>query len=87
MTQVNISMKQEQNRRQREQTCGYQGAVYWGNSGAGDWDYRCKFLYTEWINHKVLMHSTENYIQLPMINHNGKKYKKECIYIYIHMYM
>ena len=28
---------------------------------------------------KVLLHSTENYIQYPMKNHNGKEYKKECI--------
>ena len=28
---------------------------------------RCKFLYIEWI-----LHSTKNYIQYPMINHNGK---------------
>ena len=35
---------------------------------------RCKLLYTEWINNKVLLYSTENYIQYPMINHNGKEY-------------
>ena len=33
---------------------------------------RCKLLYTEWINNKILLHSTENYIQYPMVNHNGK---------------
>ena len=41
---------------------------------------RCKLLYIEWIN-KVLLSSTENYIQYPVINHNGKEYiykKKEC---------
>ena len=32
---------------------------------------RCKLLYIEWINNKVL-YSTEKYIQYPMINHNGK---------------
>ena len=37
---------------------------------------RCKLLYIEWINNKVLLYSTENYIQYPMINHNGKEYKK-----------
>ena len=35
---------------------------------------RCKLLYTGWINHKVLLYSTENYIQYPGINHNGKEY-------------
>ena len=34
---------------------------------------KCKLLYIEWINNKVLLHCTENYIQYPMINHNGKK--------------
>ena len=47
---------------------------------------RCKLLCIEWINNKVLLYSTENYIQYPMINHNGKEYKKECIYIYIYIY-
>ena len=34
---------------------------------------RCKLFYMEWIN-KVLLYSTENYIQYPMINRNGKEY-------------
>ena len=32
-----------------------------------------------------------NYIQYPVINHNGKEYKKEyvcvCVYIYVYMYL
>ena len=28
--------------------------------------------YTGWINNKVLLYSAGNYIQYPMINHNGK---------------
>ena len=31
-----------------------------------------KLLYMEWINIKVLLYSTGNYIQYPMTNHNGK---------------
>jgi len=49
-----------------------------------DWEFGvviCKSLHLEWIN-KVLMYITDNYIQYPMINHNGKEYKKECIYVY-----
>ena len=34
---------------------------------------RCKLVYIEWIN-KAVLYSTENYIQYPMINHNGKEY-------------
>ena len=33
---------------------------------------RCKLLYIEWINNKVLLYYTGNYIHYPMINHNGK---------------
>ena len=32
-----------------------------------------------WINNKVLLYSTGNYIQSPGINHNGKESEKECI--------
>ena len=35
---------------------------------------RCKLLYIEWIDNKVLLYSTENYIQYPMMNHNGEEY-------------
>ena len=35
------------------------------------------------INNKVLLYSTGNYIQYPVINHNGKEYEKiTCIYMY-----
>ena len=59
-----------------------------------NWEFgisRCKLLYIKWINNNVLLYSTGNYIQYPVINHNGKKYEKECIYIYtyicIYMYI
>ena len=32
---------------------------------------RCKLLYIKWINNRVILYSTENYIQYPMINYNG----------------
>ena len=35
---------------------------------------RYKLLYIEWINSKVLLYSTRDYIQYPVINHNGKEY-------------
>ena len=44
---------------------------------------RCKLLYIDQISNKVFLHSTENYIQYPMINHNGKEYKKKNVYICI----
>ena len=61
-----------------------------GVGGGMEWEAgvsRCKPLYIEWINNKVLLYSTENYIQYPVINHSEKEYKKRmCIYIYIYMY-
>ena len=44
---------------------------------------RCKLLCMEWINNKVLLYSTENYIQYPVINHNGKEYIKKRKYVYV----
>ena len=53
--------------------------------GGKDWKFgisRCKLLYIEWINRKVLKYSVGSYIQYPVINHNGQEYEKECIYTY-----
>ena len=41
-----------------------------------DWEFgvsRCKLLHLEWINNKILIYSTGNYIQYPGINHNRKE--------------
>ena len=46
-------------------------------SGGMEWEVRvsrCKLLRVEWINNKIQLYSTKNYIQYPMINHNGKEY-------------
>ena len=40
---------------------------------------RCKLLYVGWINNKVLLYSTGDYILYPVINQNVKEYEKECI--------
>ena len=48
-----------------------------GGGRGMDWEYgvgRCKLLHLEWINNKVLMCSTVNYIEYPVINHTGKEY-------------
>ena len=84
---MNLSMKQKQTHRHREQTCGCQGRG-WGCWGGKDWEFgvsRCKPLYTEWINNKVLLYSTGNYIQYPVINHREKEFLKECVCIYIYI--
>ena len=56
-----------------------------GSGGAMDWEFaisRCKLLYIEKINNKVLLYSTDNYIHYPAISHNTTEYEKECIYMY-----
>ena len=50
--------------------------------GGIDWELevsRCKLLLIEWINSKVLLYSTGNYIQYPVKNHSGKEHKKERV--------
>ena len=59
-----------------------------GEEGGGgkDWEFgisRGKLVYIGWINNKVLLYSTGEYIQYLVINHNGKEHeKKECLYVY-----
>ena len=51
-----------------------------GIGGGMDWEFeisRCKLVYIEWINNNILLYSTGNYIQYPVINHNGKEYEKQ----------
>ena len=45
---------------------------------------RCKLLCTEWINN-ILLCSTGNYIQYPVISHNRKNIKKN-VYAYMYIY-
>ena len=55
-----------------------------------DWEFevsRCKLLYIELINNNVLLYSKENYLQYPVINHHGKEYEKESIYLSIYIYI
>ena len=61
---MNLSTKQTQTHKHREQICGYQRGEVWGRDGLGVWVSRCKLLhiFIEWINNKVLLYSTGNYI-------------------------
>ena len=79
MTQMNLSIKQKQTRTYMWLPRGR------GVGGGMDWEFgirRCKLLHIECINNKVLLYNAGNYIQYPMINHNGKEYEEECIYMY-----
>ena len=82
MTQINLSTKQKQTHRHREQTCSCQGAGGLEEGWSERWRSADVVLHIEWIN-KVLLYSTENYIQHPMINHNGNEYFKKNVHTYI----
>ena len=75
---MNLSTKHKQTHR------GTDRLVVAGRGGRGgmDWEFgisRCKLLCSYY---KVLLYSTGNYIQYPVINHSGKEYEQECIYMY-----
>ena len=56
-----------------------------GDGGGMQWECgvsRCKLLYVEWINNKVLLYSKGNHIQYSVINHIGKEYfQRMSLYI------
>ena len=71
---MNISTKQKQTHRHREPACGCQR---WGVGRGKNQEFgvdSCKLLHLEWISNRVLLYSTENYIQYVMINHNQNEY-------------
>ena len=62
MTQMNLSAKQKQTHRRREQTCSCQGGR--GAGGGVEWQFwigRCELLHIEWINNELLLYSIELY--------------------------
>ena len=64
-----------------EQICDCPG---WEGNRWKDWEFgisRGKLLYIGWVNNKILMNGIGNYIEIPVINHNGKEYEKEHIYV------
>ena len=73
---MNLSMKQKQTPRYREQTKGCQE----GFGGGKDWECginRCTLLCVREINNKILLYSTGNYIQYAGIKHIGKEHGTE----------
>ena len=61
-------------------------AVAKGQGGGMDLEFgisRCKLLYREWINNKVLLYSKGSYSQHSLTSHNGKEYFKKNVYIYV----
>ena len=69
---MNLSVKQRQTHRRREQAL----VAEWGGVGISSH----KPLYREWIDNRVLLYSTRNYTQYPVINYNGKEFFKAYVY-------
>ena len=80
MTKMNFYETKTDSSPTQRTDCGCQGMGVWERDGVGVWGCRCKLLYLEWINNKVLLYSTGNYIQYSMISHNGKEYFKKRMY-------
>ena len=79
MTQMNLPVKYKQTTNTEIRLVVANGEEV---GGGMEWEVgvsRCKLLCIEWINTKVLLCSTENYIHYPMIKHNRKEYEKEYI--------
>ena len=54
--------------------------VWLGGEGRiGNLDQEIQTSIYGWINNKVLLYIMGNYIQHPVINHNGKEYEKACV--------
>ena len=62
MAQMNLSTEKKQTHGLGEKTCACQGG---GGGSEMDWEFGviiCKVLHLEWINNKVLLCNTGNYI-------------------------
>ena len=79
MTQIKLSMKQKQTDIENRLV------VADGEGAGGEMELefevsRSKLAYIGWINNKVKLYNTGDYIQYPVINYNGKEYERN-IYI------
>ena len=68
MPQINLTMKQKQIHRHREHTCGCQGGRGMGErDGLGVREWQMQIIIYR-MDNKVILYSTGNYIQYPVIN-------------------
>ena len=54
----------------------------WERDKLGAWDQYIQITICKIANQHCLLYSTENHIQYPVTNHNGREYEKEYIYLY-----
>ena len=75
--QINLSMKQKQTVRHREQTYGGQGGGVWGRDGLGLWDQQKQTTIYR-MGQQGPLYSTGN--------HNDKEYEIEYTHIFVCVY-
>ena len=80
---MNLFTKQKKTNKHRKQTYGYQNGKGVGEGKIRSLNQQIQTTIYKQMNNKVLLYSTENYIQCPVINHKGKEYEKEHIYLRI----
>ena len=79
---MNLFTKQKQTHRLRKQTYGYQKGKGMGERQTGVWDQQIQTItYRMDKQQGPTVQHRELYIQYPVINGNGKEYKKEYIYV------
>ena len=78
---MHLSKIQKQAHRYREQTW-LPREKGWRREGLGVEDQQVQTVIYRMDNKMVLLWSTENYNQYPVIKHNGKEYEK-IVYLYV----
>ena len=79
---MNLSTKQKQTHRHREQTCCCQGGGEWGRGGLGVWGQKMK---TITFRMDKQQGPTVQHRELYPISWDklyGKEYRKECMHVY-----
>ena len=70
---MNLSSKQKQTHRHREQICGCQGGVGGGDrDGLEAWGWQMQTITFRMDKQNILLNNTGKYIPSPGIDHNGK---------------
>ena len=84
---MNLPMKQKQIHRHREQTSSFQEGKDYGRDGVGGWGQQMQTTIYRMDKKQVLLYSTKNYIQYPMISHHGQEFKSVCVCVCVCVYL
>ena len=77
---MTLSTKQKQPHRHRDQTCGCLGGQGGGRLGGWGWWMQTIIFRMDKQQGPTVLH--RELYSIYVINHNGKEYEKECIYMY-----